>query len=207
MKKLLALISAFCVLLLCGCNDNKNNENSGTTTTTSATAATSSSKAPSKKIEHIAQKLEQGMLESFEGYSDEEKEQIKQAVENDGYTLEFKEDGSGVLSNEEGAWTVAKGWVDNEITKGVPKVDFGMITMSFSDSDSNGEYYMFLIRQASYAQVKNYIEKLKTAGYTNVEDQADSKESNALVYVAKNQNGKRIAVGYSSNGFTVQISK
>ncbi len=204
MKKIFILLLTLSLLVLCGCNNSveeKPTENKTTTTNTGKTTI------PPSRIEHIANKLEQGMIESFDGYSAEEKEQIKQAVEKDGYTLEFKEDGSGVLSNEEGAWTVAKGWVENEFTKGVPAVDFGMVTMSFSDTDSKGDYYMFLIRQASYSEVENYVEKLKLAGFTDIQSEANNKDGNIIVFEAYNADGKFIALGYSSNGFTVQITK
>ncbi len=209
MKKLFVLILAFSLLCLCGCVKNANNDETATSKTTeTTTASTASTTIHPQRIEHIAKKLEQGMIESFDGYSDEEKEQIKKAVEDDGYTLEYKSDGSAVLSNEEGEWTVAKGWVENEFTKGVPSVDFGMVTMSFSDVNSDGnEYYMFLIRQASYSQAKNYVEKLKAAGFTKVQSEANNEEGNIIVFEAYNADGKFIAVGFSSNGFTVQITK
>lgn len=209
MKKILLLLIACAMLLLCACNqDTADGEEKSTESTAQSSASSEgSTTVPAQRIEHIAEKLENGMLENLDEYSDEEKEQIKDAVEKDGYTLEFKDDGSGVLSNEEGEWTVAAGWVENEYTEGIPEIDFGTVTMSLEDNDSKGNYYMFLIRQANFLEVENYVETLSQIGFNEVESKVVNQDGNAVVFVAKNSNGKRVELGYSSNGFTFKVYK
>ncbi len=209
MKKTVAFLLALCLLTFVGCSgDLSDGEKASSVdgeTTTSTTVADAT--IPSQRIEHIAEKLEKGMLENFDGYSDEEKEQIKEAVEKDGYTLEFNDDGSGKLSNEEGEWTVAAGWVDNEYTRGVPEMDFAVITMSMEDSDNGGDYYMFLIRQADFLEVENYVETLCQVGFDNIETKVINQDVETIVFEAENKDGKGIELGYSSNGFTIKIYK
>lgn len=207
MKKALLILSVVLLASLCACNkDSKPDSHSLPQTTTAATQTKPATTLP-QRIEHIAQKLKEGRLESFDGYSDEEKEQIKQAVENDGYTLEFNADGSGSLSNEEGEWTVAAGWVKNEYTEGVPEVDFANVTMSFEGNDSKGDYYMLFMRQASYLEVENYVETLCQAGFDKIETKALNQEGQMIVFEAENKLGKRIEIGYSSNGFSMELYK
>ncbi len=207
MKKLLVLFMVAVLLFLCACDDETTKQEEKTSTTTTTTTTAASTTIPSQRVEHIAQKLENGMLENLNEYNEEEKEQIKQAVEKDGYTLEFKEDGSGVLSNEEGEWTVAAGWVENEYTQGVPKVDFGAVTMSVEDEDDDGKYYMFLIRQAKFKEVENYIEQLELAGFNDIADKVLNEAGKMIVFNAKNPSGKLVSIGYSSNGFTIKLTK
>lgn len=209
MKKILLLLVTAAVLLLCACNEDSSlkNENSTQSSAESSSSAEQSTTVPPQRIEHIAEKLESGMLENLDEYSDEEKQQIKEAVEQDGYTLEFNDDGSGVLSNEEGEWTVAAGWVENEYTEGIPVIDFGAVTMSLEDNDSKGDYYMFLIRQASFLEVENYVETLGQVGFDDVESKVVNQDGNAVVFVAQNSAGKRVELGYSSNGFTLKLYK
>ncbi len=206
MKKVLPLLLVVLLLLLCSCADESYEEKVTDESVTTSSTTKETTTLP-KKIEHIANKLENGMLENLDEYSDEEKEQIKQAVENDGYTLEFNPDGSGKLSNEEGEWTVAAGWVKNEYTEGVPEIDFANITMSVEESDKKGNYYMFLIRQANFLEVENYIETLCQVGFDKVETKTIAQESNSAVFEAENSQGKRVEIGYSSLGFTLKIYK
>lgn len=207
MKKAGFVIAVCLLLFLCACEDsvvqNKTTNPDGTSTSSAIKETTT---LP-QKIEHIAQKLENGMLDNLDEYSDDEKEQIKQAVENDGYTLEYNSDGSGTLSNEEGEWTVGAGWVKNEYTEGVPEIDFANVTMGYEDKDSKGDYYMFLIRQANFLEVENYVETLEQAGFNKVETKTVNQHGNAVVFEAENDQGKRVELGYSSLGFTLKIYK
>lgn len=209
MKKILLLLIACAMLLFCACDEDAPKVEEDQTKSTSQSSAPSeeSTTVAPQRIEHIAEKLEKGMLENLDEYNEEEKEQIKSAVEKDGYTLEFNDDGSGVLSNEEGEWTVAAGWVENEYTEGIPVIDFGTVTMSMEDEDSKGKYYMFLIRQANFLEVENYVETLGQIGFTDVISKVVNQSANAVVFEAQNSNGKRIELGYSSNGFTFKIYK
>lgn len=204
MKKVWLVILVLVLFLLCSCEGNNTQQ---TTSKADSSSATQQTTTVPQKIEHVAQKLENGMLDNLDEYSDDEKDQIKQAVENDGYTLEFNPDGSGTLSNEEGEWTVGAGWVRNEYTETVPEIDFANITMSLEDKDSDGEYYMFLIRQANFLEVENYVETLEQCGFNKVETKTVIQESNTVVFEAENAQGKRVELGYSSLGFTLKLYK
>ncbi len=206
MKKVWLFLIVTSLLLLCACGDNSSEETPADKINTSSSVTPETTTLP-QKIEHIAQKLENGMLDNLDEYSDDEKEQIKQAVENDGYTLEYNADGSGTLSNEEGEWTVGAGWVRNEYTDSVPEIDFADVTMSLEDKDSGGEYYMFLIRQANFLEVENYVETLEQCGFNKVETKTVIQEGNTVVFEAENAQGKRVELGYSSLGFTLKIYK
>ncbi len=204
MKKTAVVLLAAVMLILCSCNGNPDTSEQKTTEPVTTTMSTT---MPPKKAEHIAQKIEEGLVGDLNEYSEDEKEQIKDAAEKDGYTLEFKDDGSGVLSNEEGEWTVGAGWVENDYTASVPEMDFGVITMSVEESDSKGEYYMFLIRQADFFETENYVETLEQVGFNEVETKAVYQQSNSIVFIAENKSGKRVEIGYSPNGFTLKLYK
>ncbi|MGN1480047.1 MAG: hypothetical protein ACI4XH_09780, partial [Acutalibacteraceae bacterium] len=163
MKKIAAaVLPALMVLALCSCSDKA--DGGDTTANTTASSGTSYSDETTEittlaqqKIDHIAESIEKGRFSSFDGYSEQEKEQIKQAVENDGYTLEYNSDGSGTLSNDEGSWFVGKGWVDNEFTQGLPAPDFGTVTMSAQDKDDSGDFYIFLLREVTSQEAADYV--------------------------------------------------
>lgn len=219
MKKIIAVLSVIAVILcfssckkgggdnLSGKDEKKDSVHSGifsdkkdkekeTTTTTTM---------PEEKVSHIADKIEKGRFDSFDGYSDEEKQKIKEQVEKDGYTLEYNSDGSGTLSNEEGSWFVGKGWVDNEYTKGMPAVDFGTVTMS-SEMDEGGEkYYIFLIRDTTAYKVQEYVEALKKAGFSETGKSESNPDAGVVTFIGENGNGQHVEAAYSANGFTLKI--
>lgn len=191
---------------MAACDDS----NSKGTTTTSASPQSSSTEPTTtlseQRIDHIAKSIQEGQIGSFDDYNEEDKQRIKKAVEDNGYTLEYNEDGSGTLSNEEGSWFIAKGWVDNEYTKGIPKLDFGTITMSAEDSDKDGSFYIFLIRSANVKDVSDYVKKLEKSGFTSKGEKVEDLEAGIVNFIAENNSGKCVEIGYSSNGFTYKIS-
>ena len=219
MKRIFALIaSALLLLSLCACSVIKDKDGKadsgksdggvfsniksgkifGKTTTTTM---------PAEEASHLASKIENGRFDNFDNYSDEEKEKIKEYVEQDGYTLEYNEDGSGTLSNEEGSWFVGKGWVDNEYTDSVPPIDFGTITMS-SELEENGEsFYIFLIKNTNASTAYEYTEKLKAAGFTENAEGESNVDLGVVTYCASDSSGKRVEAAYSSYGFTLKIYK
>ena len=160
---------------------------------------------PEEEASHVASKIEDGRFGDFSAYNDEEKEKIKEYVEKDGYTLEYNDDGSGTLSNEEGSWYVGKGWVDNEYTKGVPPIDFGTITMSSEAEESGGKFYIFLIRDATAYTANEYAEKVKAAGFADTGESECCPDAGVVSYAGVNSSGKRVEIAYSSYGFTVKI--
>lgn len=180
---------------LSGILPDKEDKKEKTTTTT----------MPEEEASHVASKIEDGRLDSFSSYNEEEKAKIKEYVEKDGYSLEYNSDGSGTLSNEEGSWYVGKGWVDNEYTEGVPPIDFGKITMSSEMEENDGKYYIFLIREASVYTANEYVEKVKAAGFADTGGSVCDVDSGIISYTGDDGNGKRVEIAYSSYGFTVKI--
>ena len=219
MKKIIALAaSAVLLLSLCSCTVIRNEDGKADSEKSDGGVfsniisgkifeKTTTTTMPAEEASHIAQKIENGRFDTFDGYSDEDKEKIREYAAQDGYTLEYNEDGSGTLSNEEGSWFVGKGWVDNEYTDSVPPIDFGTITMSSVLEDSGRSYYIFLIKNTSASAALDYTEKLKAAGFTeDVESQTDV-DAGIVTYCASDSSGKRVEAAYSSYGFTVKISK
>lgn len=210
MKKLTALL--FSVLLLmsfAACQKGETNGDSSKTSAANGSDVSSSAQqkttVPEQRIDHIAQSIEQGQFEGFDRYTDGDKEKIKKAVEKDGYSLVYNDDGSGTLSNDEGSWFVGKGWVNNKFTDGLPKPEFGVITMSAQDKDDSGDFYIFLIRKASVKEVTDYVDKLETLGFKAQGEKVESIENGAVVFNAENEQGKKVEIAYSSNGFTYKI--
>lgn len=216
MKRIIALLSAAAMVLsLCSCGkvaeskDDKSSESGGflsgiiSSGKKKSDEETTTAKTP-EDLSHAADKIEKGRFDSFDGYSDEEKQKIKEYAEKDGYTLEYNEDGSGTLSNEEGSWYVGKGWTDSEYTEGVPPIDFGTITMSSEMEESEGKYYIFLVRDVSSARVKEYVESLEAAGFKDTGDSVIDTDSGIISFTGEND-AKRVEAAYSSNGFTFKI--
>ena len=211
MKKIAAaVLSVMLVFALGACSGKSNGGDTAVNTTaglgTSYSDETSESTTLSQqKIEHIAESIEKGRFDTFDSYSDEEKEKIKQAVEKDGYTLEYNPDGSGTLSNDEGSWFIGKGWVDNEFTQGVPAPDFGTVTMSAQDKDDDGDFYIFLLREVTAQEASDYVAELEKAGFTDADSKQIDVDAGAVMFDASNGVGKYVSVGFSSNGFTLKI--
>ncbi len=182
--------------ILSGFFNGKEKETTTTTTT-----------MPAEEVSHVADKLVHGRLDSFASYSDKEKQQIKQQVEKDGYSLEINDDGSGTLSNEEGSWYVGKGWYDNDYAMDVPPIDFGSITMSGESEENDGKFYIYLIRNATVYQAADYVEKLKSAGFAEDVESDINTDAGVVSYSASNKDGKKVVLGYSQYGFTMKIYK
>ncbi len=215
MKKIIAVLSVLAVLLCCssckkgcadkpsGADEKKDSIFSGIFSDKKETTTTTT--MPEEEASHLADKIEKGRFDSFDEYSDDEKEKIKEYVEKDGYSLEYNSDGSGTLSNEEGSWFVGKGWVDNEYTKGMPAVDFGTVTMS-SEMDEGGEkYYIFLIRDTTAYKVQEYVEALKNAGFAEIGENESSPDLGIVTFIGENSDGHHVEAAYSGNGFTLKI--
>ncbi|MCQ2479920.1 MAG: hypothetical protein MJ120_04690 [Clostridia bacterium] len=221
MKKIIALISTLLLLLsLSSCkvaeSDKKDPQGEKKETHSGILSGIFSGKEKEttttttmgeEEVSHLADKLEKGRLDSFASYSDKEKQQIKQQVEKDGYSLEINEDGSGTLSNEEGSWYVGKGWYDNEYAMDVPPIDFGSITMSGESDEGDGKFYIYLIRSATVYQVADYVESLKSAGFTEKVESDINTDAGVVSFSGSNKDGKRVVLGYSQYGFTVKIYK
>lgn len=211
MKKIAAAVLSIMFVFALGACSGKS-DSGDTAADTTAGSGTSYSDETSEnttlsqqRIEHIAESIEKGRFDSFDSYSDEEKEKIKQAVEKDGYTLEYNPDGSGTLSNDEGSWFIGKGWVDNEFTKGVPAPSFGTVTMSAQDKDDGGDFYIFLLREVTAQEAADYVAELEKAGFSNADSKQIDVDAGVVMFVASNGAGKVVSVGYSSNGFTLKI--
>ena len=211
MKKIAAAVLTFLIACaLCSCSDKADGGNDAANTAVSSGTSYSDETSETttlsqQKIDHIAESIEKGRFSTFDSYSDEEKEQIKQAVEEDGYTLEYNPDGSGTLSNDEGSWFIGKGWVDNEFTKGLPAPNFGEVTMSAQDKDDGGDFYIFLLREVTAQEAADYVAELEKAGFTKEDSRQIDVNAGVVMFDASNSAGKYVSVGYSSNGFTLKI--
>lgn len=200
MKKTLAMISAALVILsFASC------KKSADTQSTTAADASVTTTMPSEKASHLAKKIEDGHFDSFDGYNDEEKEKIKESIEKDGFTLEYNDDGSATVSNEEVTYFVGKGWVDNEYTKDVPPIDFGTITKSSEYDEEEEKFYIFLINDASAVNAQEYVDRLKDAGFKETGENESDVASGIVTFTGENEDGKRVEVACSPYGFTVKI--
>lgn len=216
-KKTLAVISAMVLLLsLCACKrtgtesentDTKEDKGffSGIFSSDKKEAETTTTTIPAEEASHLAKKIENGRFGSFDDYGEEDKQKIKEYAEKDGYTLEYNEDGSGTLSNEEGTWFVGKGWVDNEYTDGVPPIDFGKITMSSECEENEKKYYIFLVKETSADRAKEYADSVKAAGFEEIGESVTDLDAGIVTFTGENESGKHIEIAYSGNGLTVKI--
>ena len=212
MKKLLLLLllTAIISIFLSSCKISKKADNdvSGTSSTDmSETVTEESTTLNPQRAQGVANEIEKGRFDNFDKYSDEDKELIKKSVEEDGYTLEYNSDGSATLSNEEGSWFIGTGWAENEYTEGMPKPDFGTVTMSAEDEEGGSKFYMFLIRNASAQQAADYVEKLEKSGFSSTEEKIADVDNGIIVFKGKNSTGKTVELGYSKNGLTIKIYK
>lgn len=208
---LLLLILPAISVLLASCKVSKISDPGSSTAAPSSQSASSGEKSTtlsSQRAQRVANDIEKGRFDNFDSYSDEEKEIIKKSVEDDGYTLEYNPDGSATLSNEEGSWFIGTGWTENEYTKGIPKPDFGTVTMSAEDEDGGEKFYIFLIKNASAEQVADYTGKLKEAGYTPSPESVIDIENGIISFDGKNSAGRSISIGYTvRTGMTVKLCK
>lgn len=213
MKKFASLIFT-AALLLCLCSCQKNESGSADSGIFSGVISkidggkeekTTTTTMPSEEASHLAEEIENGRFDSFDSYNKEEKEKIKEYVEKDGYTLEYNEDGSGTLSNEEGKWLIGKGWVRNDYTRGIPEIDFGEITMSTESVESGKDCYVFLVKKATPDNAQQYIKKLIAAGFKDTGESQLNADSGMVAFSGKDDSGRVIAAAYSSFGFTVKI--
>lgn len=214
MKKFTAIIMIISVILCltsCGKKSAQSDENGknglfekASSETADKTSAVSTT-MPQEEVSHVAKKLEKGRLGSFDSYSEEEKAEIKKQVEKDGYTLEYNEDGSGTLSNEEGTWFVGKGWVDNEYTVDVPPIDFGTVTMSSEYEEGGESCYIFLVRNVTAVRAQEYVDSLKAAGFSEVGENESNPDLGVVTFAGERSDGRHIEAAYSLNGFTVKI--
>ncbi len=200
MKKVLIVFSAFILMfLMTSCSKEKNKQKVEESTEPTALLE--------EEADYYAKKIAKGRLGSLKEFNEKEKAEIKKELENEGYTVVFNDDGSGLISNEDGQWYIGKGWNDTDYTDGVPAVDFGTITMSSEEKDNQGNSYIFLVRDVTSNQAADYVEKLKKAGFEEQPGSAVDAKSGVVQFIGKNKSGKTVNVGYSSRGFTVRIYK
>ena len=212
MKKLLQLLLPLLAisLLLSSCKKNDEHLQSTSPSESSAESTTTAEETTTlspQRAEGVAMEIEKGRFESFDKYSDNEKELIKNAVEEDGYTLEYNDDGTATLSNEEGSWFIGTGWADNEYTKDLPKPDFGTVTMSAEDSEKGNDFYIFLIRSATAQQVADYVDKLEESGFKPTQETVVDVKNNVISFYGTNPGGKSVEIGFTTNGLTIKIYK
>ena len=64
---------------------------------------------------------------------------------------------------------------------------------------------MYFFRKASVKEVADYVDKLETLGFKAQGEKVESIENGAVVFNAENEQGKKVEIAYSSNGFTYKI--
>ena len=211
MKKLPLLLAALTISLsFAACKEIKNNnENTSSSLAEDSSASVSATEErttlSSQRAEGVARDIEKGRFDSFSQYSDEEKELIKKSVEQDGYTMKYNSDGSATISNDEGSWFIGTGWAENEYTEGLPKVDFGTVTMSAQGEEQGKDFYIFLIKNAAAQQVADYIETLEEAGFSDSGDKIVDIQNGVISFIGTNSESKTVELGYTANGMTLKI--
>lgn len=216
-KKVLIILAAAAAagLMLCSCSSSQSSETGSSPQEVSAASQTEAGAAEdetttlsSQKAEGVARDIEKGNFDNFKNYSDQEKELIRQTVEKDGYTLEYNDDGSATLSNDEVSVIIGAGWVENEYTKDIPAPGFGTVTKSSEGSDSGNDFYIFLIKDADAQQIADYISKLEQTGFAAVGEKTVDIENGVISFDGQNSEGKKISIGFTQrNGMTLKITK
>ena len=125
----------------------------------------------------------------------------------DGSTrMENKETGEVLIQNADGTWSFGEDgtlqmggdWPDNEFTKLVPKPDFA-ISLAGGEGGSFGITFI----DASIEQIKDYVEKVKAAGFTINAETEDMAAAGMVIYsyTAQNASGYTVTV-FSASGMT-----
>jgi len=132
----------------------------------------------------------------------------------DGGDIEFRADGSVVYTDPDGSVLIQKpdgtwkyqdadggsasvqyggDWPENEFTKLLPKPDFTLTTAIASESE-----FTVVFQGATLEQIKAYVEKVKSAGFTMDAEVTDEDVMGMAIYSYDAQN----AAGYKLNIFS-----
>ncbi len=136
------------------------------------------------------------------------KEQIAQLEADaaaNGYEIQWDDDGSMVIAQEDGNTIALNGnWPDNEYTKAVPEPNIS-ITASSNDDSS----FTVIFGSTTKEEIQDYANQLKNAGFTedaNTQDQA-IEGMDIFLYSAHNSDGLYIELMYTGAQNVLTISK
>lgn len=109
-------------------------------------------------------------------------------VDEDGTTMVQKPDGTWVIKDEDGnEGQVGGEWPDNEFTRLVPKPDFELYAASGDD-----QMFTVAFSNATIEGIRDYAEKLKSAGFTVDAETTDSETMGITIYTYVASNGKGV---------------
>lgn len=223
MKKIFAILLAAAMLFtLAACGEKKPSDDplkrEGDTSTPSQSAADPG--AGDVDIDGI---LSGNSDTVYGSMSAEEKQAMIEAAKEEGVEITFNADGSTTIveqdgtimtQNADGTYTyqdadggtgqVGGGWPDNEYTKLIPKPEL-TVTASVVEGDS----FTAMFSDATKEQVAAYIEKVKSAGFTEnaeLEDQ-EMMGMSLYSYTASNSSGYQIEITLSGGTCGVTLEK
>ncbi len=131
--------------------------------------------------------------------------QLEADGEENGYKIQWAEDGSMILVEDNGNTVALNGdWPDNEFTKAVPRPNLP-ITASTTEESS----FFAIFGETSKEDLKAYAEELIKAGFTQ---EADTQEQSfggmdIYSYTAQNSDGLCIELVYTGTQNVLSISK
>lgn len=126
-------------------------------------------------------------------------------VDTDGTTVVQKPDGTWVVRDEDGGeGQIGGDWPDNEYTKIVPKPDFELTAARVDD-----EGFVVAFQSATLDQIKDYITKIKAAGFTLNEELTDENVMGYQMYTfyAENSTGYSVEITSAMGTTGMTISK
>ena len=126
-------------------------------------------------------------------------------VDPDGTTMVQKPDGTWVVKSEDGGeGQIGGDWPDNEYTKIVPKPDFELTAARVDD-----EGFVVAFQSATLDQIKDYVTKIKAAGFTLNEELTDENVMGYQMYTfyAENSTGYSVEITSAMGTTGMTISK
>ena len=202
MKKLLAVILAFCaVFSLCACKS-KNSDGQKSVTT----ADTSTRSYEDVRLHSVADEIATGLFTgNLKDFTEEEKKMIESYLSEMDFKIKFQSDGSAILSRENDVWTVGKGWVKNSYTKDVPEQTLGTVTMSMENKSDGQPSFIFMIKSNSDKDAfEKYKQTLIDAGFKSIGGAVYEGDE---VFEGIKDNKKHIRISLSGKGYVFKITE
>jgi len=125
----------------------------------------------------------------------------------DGNSLTQNPDGTWEITDKDGSTTSVQyggNWPENEFTRLVPKPDFDFLAAVQTDNE-----YVVAFVNPTIDEIKDYVEKVKAAGFTVGADTTDMNIAGlaAYTYTAKNRDGYEVTVASITGASSLTISK
>lgn len=204
MKKLLALLLCLCLVLALAACGSASEDDTSKKPSPEATTGGSQGGTPTVNVDDLLS----GSTEIVWGKADAAtKAELVRQAEAEGMTVTFGADGSTTLKDEDGTyiqhpdgtWTmkfndgsgtvdIGSGkWPDNELTKLVPKPDFGI---AMTNDEENG--YSIYFSNATLEGLKAYSKKVAAAGFDR--DVETGEVGDVFYYRASNADGISVSL-------------